>query len=93
MCRSIKTLHNYDPPATAVEIREASLQFVRKVSGYRKPSSANKAAFDTAVSDIERVVTNLLGSLVSGAPKKNRDVELAKARSRAQARVRPQKKL
>lgn len=83
MCRNIRTLFNFDPPATDEEIREASLQFVRKLSGFNKPSKANEAAFNRAVEDMAAVARNLLGSLVSGAEPRNREVEAARARARA----------
>ena len=83
MCRNIRPLYNFDPPVTDDEIRAASLQFVRKVSGFTKPSTANQAAFDRAVHDVSHVVHNLLGSLVTQAAPKNRDDEAAKARARA----------
>lgn len=83
MCRSIKTLHNFDPPATDEEIRAAALQFVRKLSGSRNPSKANEAAFERAVEEIAFSSRNLLDSLVTNAPPRNRDVEAAKARARA----------
>lgn len=86
MCRSIKTLFNYDPPATPGEIRAASLQFVRKVSGYTKPSQANQAVFDQAVEDISASVARLLDSLVTSAAPRDRQLEAAKARARAARR-------
>lgn len=86
MCRSIKTLFNYDPPATPEEIRAASLQFVRKVSGYTKPSQANQAVFDQAVEDISASVARLLDSLVTSAAPRDRQLEAAKARARAARR-------
>lgn len=86
MCRSIKTLFNFEPPATAEEIRAAALQFVRKVSGTRQPSGANQAAFDRAVGEVEASVTALLASLVTQAAPKNREAEAAKARARSAAR-------
>ena len=86
MCRNIKTLFNFEPPATSVEIRAAALQFVRKVAGTTKPSKTNDPAFQTAVDEIETSVQNLLDALVTSAPAKDRDVEAAKARSRATAR-------
>ena len=82
MCRNIRTLHNFEPPATKEEIRGAALQFVRKVSGTAKPSQANRDAFDTAVNEISMAVEHLLNSLVTSAAPKNRDVEAAKARAR-----------
>lgn len=83
MCRNIRTLFNFDPPATDDEIREASLQFVRKLSGFNKPSRANEAAFDRAVKDMSSVARTLLDSLVSGAEPRNREVVAARARARA----------
>jgi hypothetical protein len=82
MCRSIKPLFNYDPPATEEDIHAAALQFVRKVSGYRQPSQANTAAFDRAVEDIAASVQHLLDALVTKTPPRNRERELAKARER-----------
>jgi hypothetical protein len=86
MCRNIRTLHNFDPPATADEIRAASIQYVRKVSGSTKPSRANAEAFERAVDEIATVTTRLLDSLVTSAPPKDREVEAAKRRARAAAR-------
>lgn len=86
MCRNIKTLFNFDPPVTDEEIRDASLQFVRKLSGFTNPSQANKAAFDRAVDQTAEVARTLLHSLVTTAPPRDRDVEAAKARARAEAR-------
>jgi hypothetical protein len=86
MCRNIRTLYHYDPPVTESEIGAASLQFVRKVSGFTRPSQANQAAFDKAVADVAATVHELLGSLVTTAPPKNREVEAARARARAQRR-------
>lgn len=86
MCRSIHTLFNFDPPATDDEIRAAALQYVRKISGYTRPSKANEAAFNAAVEAIAGVTRALLDSLETGAPPKNRDVETAKARARAAER-------
>ena len=86
MCRNIKTLFNFDPPATDEEIREASLQFVRKLSGFYKPSRANEAAFDHAVEEVGAVARNLLDSLVTNAEPRDREVEAARARARAAAR-------
>ncbi|HEV2359120.1 MAG TPA: DUF2277 domain-containing protein [bacterium] len=86
MCRNIKTLFNYRPPATAEEIRAASLQFVRKISGFAKPSKANEGAFLAAVDDIAGIAGRLLGSLDTNAPPKNRADEAAKAKARAAAR-------
>ena len=86
MCRNIKTLFNFEPPATEDEIRAASLQFVRKVSGFNKPSKANEAAFLTAVDEITAVTGRLLGSLETNAPSKDRAEEAAKAQARAAKR-------
>jgi hypothetical protein len=82
MCRNIKTLFNFEPPVTEQEIRAASLQFVRKISGFNKPSKANEAAFFDAVADVAAVSSRLLGSLATNAPPKNRIEEAAKARAR-----------
>ena len=86
MCRNIKTLFNFEPPATRNEMHDASLQFVRKISGYTHPSKANEAAFHDAVEEIEKVVRKLLKSLDTDAPPKDRDVVAAKARERARER-------
>ena len=86
MCRNIKTLFNFDPPATDDEVRASSVQFVRKISGSTKPSKANQAAFDRAVEDVTVIVTDLLESLVSAAPARDREAEAAKARARAAQR-------
>jgi hypothetical protein len=86
MCRSIKTLFNFAPPATEEEIRAASLQFVRKLSGFNKPSNTNMAAFVTAVDEISSVARKLLDSLETQAPPRNREEEAAKARARAAQR-------
>ena len=86
MCRNIRTLHNFEPPATPDEVHAAALQFVRKISGATKPSKANEAAFAQAVADVEHVVQGLLDSLVTSAPPKNRATEAAKAKARSQAR-------
>ena len=86
MCRNIKTLFNFDPPVTAEEIRGASLQFVRKISGFNKPSKSNEAAFFAAVDGIAEISTRLLGSLETNAPPKNREEEAAKAKVRAAER-------
>ena len=83
MCRNIKTLFNFEPPATDDEIQASSLQFVRKLSGFTKPSRANEEAFDRAVADIAAVARQLVDSLVTDAPAKNREVEIAKTRTRA----------
>ncbi len=86
MCRNIKTLFNFDPPATEDEIRASSLQFVRKLSGFTKPSKANEDAFNQAVEDVAAVARQLLDSLVTNAPSRNREIEAAKAIERAVAR-------
>lgn len=86
MCRNIKTLFNFEPPATEDEIRAASVQFVRKLSGFNKPSRANQEAFDRAVDDVTRAATTLIASLVTNAPPRDREVEAAKARARAAKR-------
>lgn len=86
MCRNIRTLHNFDPPATDEEVRAAALQYVRKVSGSTKPSQANSEAFDRAVDEVAAVTTALLDSLVTAAPPKDREVEAAKRRERAAER-------
>lgn len=86
MCRNIRPLYNFDPPVTEKEIRAASLQYVRKVSGFQKPSQANAAAFDRAIDDIARATSTLMNALVTSAPKRDREVEAAKARERAAKR-------
>jgi hypothetical protein len=83
MCRNIKTLHNFKPPATEEEIRASSLQFVRKLSGFTKPSKANEAAFNQAVEEVAKAAHNLLESLVTNAPPRDREVEAMKARERS----------
>ncbi len=85
MCRNIKTLFNFDPPATDDEIQASSLQFVRKLSGFTKPSQANQAAFNQAVEDVATVARQLIGSLITNAPSRNREIEAAKASARAAA--------
>ena len=82
MCRNIKTLFNFEPPVSAEDVRSASLQFVRKISGFTKPSKANEAAFDAAVHEITRTSTRLLRTLETNAPPKNRDEETARAKAR-----------
>ncbi len=82
MCRNIKTLHNFKPPATEEEIRASSLQFVRKLSGFTKPAKANEAAFNRAVDQVAQAARELLQSLVTNAPPRDRAVEAAKARAR-----------
>ena len=86
MCRSIRPLFNFDPPVTEEEIRAASLQFTRKISGFHKPSKGNEAAFEQAVERIAAASADLLRSLETSAPKKNRESEAAKAKARAAAR-------
>ncbi|MBZ5571415.1 MAG: DUF2277 domain-containing protein [Acidobacteriia bacterium] len=86
MCRNIKTLFNFDPPVTEDEIRAASLQFVRKISGFNKPSKANEAAFLAAIDEVAGISTRLLRSLETTAPPKSREEEAAKARARAAER-------
>lgn len=86
MCRNIRTLHNFEPPATTDEVHAAAVQFVRKISGTTKPSAVNQAAFDDAVDQIAHVTRHLLEHLTTAAPAKNREVEAAKARARAQER-------
>jgi hypothetical protein len=86
MCRNIRTLHNFEPPASSNEIREAALQYVRKISGSTKPSQANAEAFDRAVDQIAHVTEHLLADLVTNAPPKDREVEAAKRRARAAER-------
>ena len=88
MCRSIKTLHNFKPPATEEEIRAASLQFVRKLSGVSRPSKANELAFARAVEEVAQSARSLLESLVTTAPPRDREVEAAKARARTAERFR-----
>ena len=86
MCRNIRTLHNFDPPATEDEIHASALQYVRKISGSSKPSQANAEAFERAVEDVAAVSARLLGELVTNAPPKDREVEAAKAKARSAAR-------
>ena len=86
MCRAIKTLHNFSPPATNDEIRASSLQFVRKLSGFTKPSHANEEAFNRAVDDVTHVAHHLLEALVTNAPPRNRDIEATKAKERSARR-------
>ena len=88
MCRAIKTLYNFAPPATEEEIRASSLQFVRKLSGFTRPSRSNEAAFSRAVDQVSRAARELIGSLVTTAPARDREVEAAKARARGAARAR-----
>ena len=86
MCRNIKTLHNFQPPATEAEIRASAIQFVRKLSGFTKPSKTNEAAFDRAVEKVTAAAHELLDSLTTNAPPRDREVEAAKARARAAER-------
>ena len=86
MCRNIRTLYNFEPPATDHEVRAAAEQFVRKVSGFTKPSKANAEAFERAVGEVAAVSARLLGELVTNAPPKDREAEAAKARARAAER-------
>ena len=86
MCRNIRPLFNFEPPATSDEVRDAALQYVRKISGFTKPSAANAEAFDRAIAAVEAASAQLLSELVTNAPQKNREVEAAKARSRRAAR-------
>jgi hypothetical protein len=83
MCRNIKTLYNFEPPATEDEVRAAAIQFVRKISGFNKPSQANEAAFNAAVDEVAAAASKLLGALETNAPPKDREVEAQKARLRA----------
>ena len=86
MCRNIRTLHNFEPPATRDEVHAASVQYVRKISGSTKPSQANQAVFDQAIAEVEDATRRLLEGLSTHAPPKNRDEEAAKARARAEVR-------
>jgi hypothetical protein len=86
MCRNIRTLHNFEPPATEEEVHDAALQYVRKISGSAKPSQANAEAFDRAVQEVSAATMELLSSLVTTAPPKNREVEAEKRRERAKQR-------
>jgi hypothetical protein len=86
MCRNIRTLHNFEPPATEEEIQASSLQYVRKISGYNKPSQANAEAFERAVSEVAEVTRRLLDELVTAMPPKDREVEAEKRRARAAER-------
>jgi hypothetical protein len=88
MCRNIKTLHNFAPPATEEEIRASALQFVRKLSGFARPSKANEPAFNRAVDEVTRAAHDLLDALVTAAPARDREIEAAKARARAAERYR-----
>jgi hypothetical protein len=89
MCRNIKTLFNFEPPATKAEIHDASLQFVRKLSGFTRPSKANEAAFNRAVEEVAASAEVLIASLVTTAHSRNREVEAAKAKERSAMRYRP----
>ena len=89
MCRNIKLLYNFDPPATDAEVRLAAIQFVRKVSGFSKPSQANQEAFDRAVEEVTEVTRRLVDSLVTTAPSRNREEEAARAKARAVQRYGP----
>jgi hypothetical protein len=86
MCRNIQTLHNFEPPATDDEVRAAALQYVRKISGFTKPSQANTEAFERAVEEISLVSSRLLDELITSAPPKDREVEAAKRRARSEQR-------
>ncbi len=86
MCRNIKTLYNFEPPATEAEIRAAALQYVRKVSGYRQPSQVNQAAFEVAVDEVAAATAALLETLITNAPPKDREAESIKARARSAQR-------
>jgi len=86
MCRNIRTLHNFDPPSTDDEVRAAALQYVRKISGFTKPSQANEAAFERAIDAVAAASMQLLGELTTSAPPKNREVEAEKSRARAAQR-------
>lgn len=86
MCRNIRTLHNFEPPATPDEVHAAALQYVRKVSGTTKPSAANQAAFDEAVAEVAHITRHLLEALVTSAPPKDRDEEARKAKARSEKR-------
>jgi len=86
MCRNIHTLFNFEPPATEDEVRSAALQYVRKVSGFTKPSQANEAAFERAVDEIAHATSHLIAELVTNAPRKDREVEAARKRERAEKR-------
>ena len=88
MCRNIRTLYNYDPPSSEADIQAAARQYVRKVSGFRKPSAINQAAFDDAVAAIARATSQLLGNLQTKAPPRDREAEIAKARARNANRFR-----
>ena len=91
MCRNIRTLHNFSPPATEDEVRASALQFVRKLSGFTKPSKANEAAFNRAVEEVTHAARHLLDSLVTNAPPRDREIEAKKARARSAARFAQEK--
>jgi len=91
MCRNIRTLFNFEPPATELEIRDAALQFVRKLSGFNVPSKANEAAFERAVAQVAASTRELMAALVSNAEPRNREIEAAKARARSAERFGPSK--
>jgi hypothetical protein len=93
VCKNIRVLYNFDPPTTDEEVRAAALQFVRKISGFAKPSSANEASFKRAVEEIAKASSKLVESLVTAAPPRNRDAELAKAHARAAARFGPKRRI
>jgi hypothetical protein len=86
MCRNIRTLHNFEPPATEDEVRAASLQYVRKISGFTKPSQANEQAFERAIDEVTEISRRLLAELTTNAPPKDREVEAAKAKARSAER-------
>jgi hypothetical protein len=86
MCRNIKSLHNFEPPATEHEVRDAALQYVRKISGFSKPSKANEHAFEQALDEVAAATSRLLAALVTNAPPRDREQEAAKARARAEKR-------
>ncbi|MGB6440426.1 MAG: DUF2277 domain-containing protein [Methyloceanibacter sp.] len=88
MCRNIKTLHNFEPPATDEEIHASSLQFVRKLAGFTRPSKANEAAFDRAVDQVSKTARELIDSLITNAPPRDRETEALKARARSAERFR-----
>ena len=88
MCRNIKTLHNFEPPATDEEIHASSLQFVRKLAGFTRPSKANEAAFDRAVDQVSKTARELIDSLITNAPQRDRETEALKARARSAERFR-----
>jgi hypothetical protein len=89
MCRNIRTLFNFEPPATELEIRDAALQFVRKLSGFSVPSKANEAAFERAVDEVAAAARSLIGSLVTNAAPRDREIEAERTRARSQARFAP----